>query len=66
MKAAVGDRLVVHGYKTGDGDRGGEIIEVHGPDGDPPYLVRWSDGRQSTFFPSSDAIVEHRPARPSS
>lgn len=63
MQATVGDRLVVHGHKTGDGDRRGEIIEVHGADGAPPYLVRWSDGHKSTFFPSSDTIVEHHPAQ---
>jgi len=34
---------------------------VHGEDGAPPYLVRWSDGHQSVFFPSSDAVVEHHP-----
>lgn len=66
MEAKVGDRLVVHGHKTGDGDRRGEIIEVHGSGGTPPYLVRWSDGHESTFFPSADAIVEHHSGQPSS
>jgi hypothetical protein len=37
------------------------IIEVHGEEGTPPYLVRWRDGHQSVFFPSSDTTVEHHP-----
>ncbi len=36
-------------------------MEIHGEDGAPPYLVSWSDGRETVFFPSSDTIVEHRP-----
>jgi hypothetical protein len=39
------------------------IIEVHGTDGAPPYLVRWEDGHESVFFPSSDAFVERMPHR---
>lgn len=40
MRAAAGDRLTVRGRRQGDGDRRGTIIEVHGTDGAPPYLVR--------------------------
>ena len=61
MKARVGDELVVKGLHVGDGDRRGVITEVHGEDGSPPYLVRWSDGHESSFFPSSDTVVEHLP-----
>ena len=32
-------------------------------EGPPPYLVRWQDGHESLFFPSSDTRVEHRPAK---
>ncbi len=59
MKAQVGDELVVKGAHVGDVQRRGVIIEVHGKDGAPPYLVRWSDGHESSFFPSSDTVVEH-------
>jgi len=62
MDANVGDRIVVRGHQVGDGDRRGEIVEVHGADGAPPYVVRWSDGHQGLFFPGSDATVEHGPA----
>jgi hypothetical protein len=63
MRAVRGDQLLVRGRHVGDEDRSGEIIEVHGEDGGPPYLVRWNDGHESVFMPSSDTIVEHRPAR---
>ena len=63
MKAVVGDELTVRGRHQGDEDRHGEIIEVQGKDGAPPYLVRWRDGHQSVFFPTSGTEVEHRPAR---
>lgn len=66
MRANPGDELVVHGRHTGDEDRHGEILEVEGADGGPPYLVRWSDGHESTFFPSSDSVIEHRPRRAAS
>jgi hypothetical protein len=60
MRASVGDRIVVRGHKVGEHDRDGEILEVHGDDGAPPYVVRWSsDGHESTFFPGSDALIHH-------
>lgn len=66
MKAQVGDRLIVKGVHLGDPERNGVITEVHGENGAPPYLVRWGDGRETSFFPSSDAMVEHisLPAQP--
>jgi hypothetical protein len=62
MRAEVGDGLTVKGLRQGDEDRHGQIVEVHGKEGAPPYLVRWRDGRESLFFPSSGTIVEHHPA----
>ena len=59
MYAQVGDELTVKGRHQGDEDRHGEIIQVDGVNGAPPYVVRWRDGHQSVFFPSSDAEVEH-------
>jgi hypothetical protein len=60
MKASVGDRLVIKGHHVGEPDRDAEILEVHGADGAPPWLVRWSDdGHEGLFFPGSDAMVEH-------
>ena len=59
MKAQVGDELVVKGRHVGDPDRTGVIIEVHGDAGGPPYLVRWSDGHESSFYPTTGTVAEH-------
>ncbi|MGY0236515.1 DUF1918 domain-containing protein [Longispora urticae] len=63
MHAAVGDRLQVHGATVGSRDRVGEIIEVRGADGTPPYMVRFEDGHESLVFPGPDSQVVHHPAR---
>jgi Domain of unknown function (DUF1918) len=59
MQAAVGDRLHVHGKIVGQADRTGDIIEVHGKSGEPPYLVRFDDGHTCLMFPGPDAVIEH-------
>ena len=60
MRAQPGDQIVVRGHHVGEHERKGEVIEVHGDDGAPPFLVRWDDdGHESLFFPGSDAFVEH-------
>jgi hypothetical protein len=59
MHAIVGDRLHVHGRAVGISDQTSEIIEIHGPDGAPPYLVRHADGHEALVFPGADASVEH-------
>ena len=57
MQAAVGDRLVVESNKVGSPRREGEILEVRGPDGAPPYVVRWSDGHEGLAYPGPDAHI---------
>jgi hypothetical protein len=66
LTASLGDRLVVRGHHVGDRVRDGEILEVLGEGGSPPFVVRWSDdGHLSRIFPGSDAYVEHpAPRRP--
>lgn len=60
MKASIGDQLIVHGIHVDEPGRDGEILEVHGADGGPPYVVRWSEtGRETLFFPGPDAAVHH-------
>ena len=60
MKAAVGDRLIIKGHHIGEHERDAVILEVRGPDGGPPYLVRWDeDGHEGLVFPGPDAAVEH-------
>ncbi len=63
MQATVGDRLHVRGRTVGAHDRVGEIVEVRGPHGTPPYLVRFSDGHENLVFPGPDCIIEGARAR---
>lgn len=58
MQATVGDRLLVRGKNVGLADRHGEIVEVRGTDGGPPYLVRFADGHEALVFPGPDCVVE--------
>ncbi|NDU76891.1 DUF1918 domain-containing protein [Actinomadura sp. DSM 109109] len=60
MKAKIGDRLHVHGNVVGLPDRIGEIIEVRGPDGGPPYVIRFDDGHECLVYPGPDAVIEPR------
>ena len=60
MKAHVGERLVVKATHLDEPVRDGRILEVHGRDGGPPYVVEWSDnGHVSLIYPGSDAFVDH-------
>ena len=60
MQTRVGDRLIVRGHNVDAPDRDGKILEVHGANGSPPYLVEWSDdGHVGLVFPGPDAIVDH-------
>ena len=60
MQACVGDRIIIHGHHVGEPDKDGEILEVRGPDGGAPYIVRWEDnGHKTLFFPGPDASVQH-------
>lgn len=61
MHAKVGDRLVVESGKVDVPRREGDVVEVRGPGGTPPYLVRWSDGHEGLTFPGPDAHVVARP-----
>jgi Domain of unknown function (DUF1918) len=58
LHAEPGDRLVVRGHHQGEPPRDGEILEVRGEDGGPPYLVRWEDGHEAEVFPGSDMFVQ--------
>jgi hypothetical protein len=59
MQATVGDRLVIHGKQVGSAERHGEVLEVRGADGAPPYLVRFDDGHEALLYPGSDCELEH-------
>lgn len=57
MQAKVGDCLVVESHSADAHRREGEIIEVRGADGSPPFVVRWPDGHEGLMFPGPDAHV---------
>ncbi|MEY9913590.1 hypothetical protein ABIA35_009863 [Catenulispora sp. MAP12-49] len=60
MKAVVGDRIAIMSRHLDEAVREGEIIEVHGAAGGPPYVVRWLDsGHTGVLFPGPDAQVRH-------
>jgi hypothetical protein len=57
MKASVGDRIVMAGEQVDRPTRDGKVLEVRGPDGAPPYLVRWSDGHTGLLFPGPGSVL---------
>ena len=61
MHAQVGDTLLVEGRTVETPRRQGEILEVHGKDGTPPFVVRWSDGQEGLVYPGPDAHVVSSP-----
>ena len=59
MHAEKGDRLVIKGHRSGEPDRDAQVLEVHDPEGGPPYLVQWSDdGHVGLVFPGPDAFID--------
>jgi hypothetical protein len=66
MQARTGDHLVIEGAKVGVRRRDGEILETHGPNGEPPFLVRWTDsGAEALVYPGPDAHVQPVGSEPS-
>ena len=60
MRASVHDRIIVRSAHVGEPNRDGEVLEVRGADGAPPFLVRWSDtGHEGLYYPGVDAVVHH-------
>lgn len=53
-----GNLVIVEGHHVGESRRLGEILEVLGQPGHEHYRVRWEDGHESVYYPSSDAIVQ--------
>lgn len=62
MHAAVGDQLHIHSRSVGMTDQKGQIIEVRGADGQPPYVVRFEDGHEGLIYPGPDCNIEQRQA----
>jgi hypothetical protein len=57
MKAQKGDRIVLAGEQVDRPTRDGEILEVRGKDGAPPYLVQWSDGHTGLLSPGPGSVL---------
>lgn len=57
MRANAGDRLIIESNKVDSPRREGEVVEVRGQDGAPPYVVRWADGHEGLTYPGPDAHV---------
>ena len=55
-----GDVLAITGHRVGEAERTAEILEVIGEPGHEHFRVRWEDGHESIFYPSSDAAVRAR------
>ena len=60
MRADVGDRIHIHSRAVGIDEQQGEITEVRGADGEPPYLVRFADGHEGLLYPGPDCTIERR------
>ena len=41
-------------------DREAEIVELLGPDGEPPFRVRFEDGHEAVMSPGPDSVVQAR------
>lgn len=61
FRARKGDRVLVAGRKVGVGSRAGTILEVLGEPDAERYRVRWDDGHESVYAPSSDTRIEPKP-----
>jgi len=58
MHAKAGDWLVAESRADNRHAREAEVLEVHGSNGAPPYLVHWlDDGREVLVFPGPDTKV---------
>ncbi|MFE2352723.1 DUF1918 domain-containing protein [Streptomyces parvulus] len=59
MQATVGDRIRMRSQSGASAD--GEIVEVKGQNGEPPYLVIFDDGHQSLIYPGPNSDCEINP-----
>ena len=64
MRAQPGDHIIL-APPTVDGPlREGEVVETRGDDGQPPYVVRWTDGHEALLYPGPGAVLRVVPAHP--
>jgi len=63
VTADAGDVVEIAGHRLGEHGTMAEILEVLGEASHRHYRVRWDDGRESIFFPGSDATIRHAARR---
>lgn len=59
MHAVAGDTIAIPGTHVGEPGRTGVVLEARGPDGTPPYVVRWEDGHEAVCYPGPETRVSH-------
>jgi hypothetical protein len=57
MKAHQGDRIILAASHLDEPTRDGEVLEVRGAEGAPPYFVRWADGHTGLVYPGPGAVL---------
>jgi Rv2632c-like/Domain of unknown function (DUF1918) len=57
MRAQIGDVIVLAGQRVDEPTRDGLVLEVRGPDGGPPLLVRWNDGHTGLLYPGPGSVL---------
>ncbi|MDT0467428.1 DUF1918 domain-containing protein [Streptomyces gibsoniae] len=63
MHAHAGDVLRFTGRTVGTPEHHATVVKVLGRNGEPPYQVRYDDGRETEIFPGPGCVLESRPAR---
>ncbi|MFF4578484.1 DUF1918 domain-containing protein [Streptomyces sp. NPDC001373] len=61
MKAHEGDVLRFTGRVVGTPEHHATVVRVLGPDGEPPYRVRYEDGHETEIFPGAGCVIETHP-----
>jgi len=64
MKAHQGDRILPAASHFDRPTREGDVLEVEGEDGKPPYLVRWTKGHLGLLPPGPDRVQRVQAANP--
>ena len=57
MIASTGQQILIRGKTVESPDKHGTIVEIRGPDGSPPFLVRFDDGHEILVYPGTDAVL---------
>ena len=57
MRARVGDRIILAAEHIDEPTKDGEILEIRGAEGAPPYVVRWSNGHTGLIYPGPGAVL---------